>query len=192
MRSISVCPFNTSRAFFSSCHGPPSDDFERGRDRRIRSCVEVHDVRETVHIASAQPCCRAFDCPRHPSRYSWVDAGGRGSSHKQRVANRGTHSRMCCFPSGYTGHLRERGDQLCAFLDDIYVLCARHRVVPLFKQLSESLERVAGIRLHQRKTRVWNAGGIPQEDVHERLAVTRAQSSWDPRGHQLSPQKSCV
>ena len=40
-------------------------------------------------------------------------------------------------------------------------------MVPLFKQLSESLERVAGIRLHQGKSRVWNAGGIPPEDVLE-------------------------
>ena len=38
----------------------------------------------------------------------------------------------------------EHGEQLCAFLDDICVLCAPHRVVALFKQLSESLERVAG------------------------------------------------
>ena len=71
----------------------------------------------------------------------------------------------------------ERGEQLCAFLDDIYVLCTPHRVVPLFKQMSESLERVAGIRLHQGKTRVWNAGGIPPEDVLE-----LGRDAWQSHG----------
>ena len=50
-------------------------------------------------------------------------------------------------------------------------------MVPLFKQLSESLERIAGIRLHHGKTRVWNAGGIPLEDVLE-----LGRDAWHPHG----------
>ena len=71
----------------------------------------------------------------------------------------------------------EHGEQLCAFLDDIYVLCALERVVPLFKLLSESLERIAGIRLHQGKTRVWNRRGTPPEDVAE-----LGRDAWQPDG----------
>ena len=54
-------------------------------------------------------------------------------------------------------------EHLCAFLDDIYLLCPPERVVPLNKLLSETLVRVAGIRLHQGKTKVWNKAGIAPE-----------------------------
>ena len=96
-----------------------------------------------------------------PSRYSWVDAGGRQRFVTQAEGGeQGDPLMPLLFSIGIHGALEEvassteRGEQLCAFLDDIYVLCAPHRVVPLVKQLSESLERVAGIRLHQGKTRV--------------------------------------
>ena len=40
-------------------------------------------------------------------------------------------------------------------------------MVPLYKLLSETLARVAGIRLHQGKTKVWNKAGRAPEDVQE-------------------------
>ena len=106
----------------------------------------------------------------------------RGSSHKQRVAQ-GDSLMPLLFSIGTHGALEEvassmeHGEQLCAFLHDVHVLRAPHQVVPLFKQLSESLERVAGIRLHHGKTRVWNTGGIPPEDVLE-----RGRDVWQPHG----------
>ena len=119
-----------------------------------------------------------------PSRYSWVDADGRQRFVTQAEGGeQGDPLMPLLFSIGIHGALEEvassieRGEQLCAFLDDIYVLCAHHRVVPLFKQLSESLERVAGIRLHQGKTRVWNAGGIPPEDVLE-----LGRDAWQSHG----------
>ena len=69
------------------------------------------------------------------------------------------------------------GEQWCAFLDDIYVLCQHSRVVPIFKLLSEALERVAGIRLHQGETRVWNRSGTAHQDVWE-LGL----EAWQPQG----------
>ena len=39
--------------------------------------------------------------------------------------------------------------------------------MPLYKLLSETLARVAGIRLHQGKTKVWNKAGRAPEDVQE-------------------------
>ena len=58
----------------------------------------------------------------------------------------------------------EDGEQLCVFLD---VLCLPHRVVPLFKVLRESLDRVAGIRFHEGKTKVWKRSGTAPEDIEE-------------------------
>ena len=64
-------------------------------------------------------------------------------------------------------YLEEVAEHLCAFLDDIYLLCPPERVVPLYKLLSETLARVAGIRLHQGKTKVWNKAGTAPENVQE-------------------------
>ena len=47
------------------------------------------------------------------------------------------------------------------------MLCQPDGVVPLFKLPSEALERVAGIRLHQGKTKVWNRSGKVPEDTLE-------------------------
>ena len=81
----------------------------------------------------------------------------------------------------------ERGEQLYAFLDDIYVLCAPHRVVPLFKQLSESLARCrdqTSPRENSGLERRRDPSGRYPRTREGRLAVTLAQSSRDPRGHQ--------
>ena len=59
----------------------------------------------------------------------------------------------------------------------MYVLCLPHRVVPLFKVLRESLDRVAGIRLHEGKTKVWNRSGTAPEDVEE-----LGEEAWQPEG----------
>ena len=50
-------------------------------------------------------------------------------------------------------------EQICAFLDDVYMVCQPERVRVLYDRLAESLIRVAGIHFHEGKTRVWNASG---------------------------------
>ena len=47
-------------------------------------------------------------------------------------------------------------EQLCAFLDDVYALRSPDRVKPIREVLARALHRVAGIRVHQGKTSVWN------------------------------------
>ena len=62
------------------------------------------------------------------------------------------------FSIGIQGALEEvstllhAGEQLCAFLDDVYIVCQPDRVRFLHDQLGEALFRVAGIRLHEGKT----------------------------------------
>ena len=65
------------------------------------------------------------------------------------------------------------GEQLSAFLDDVYLLCDPSRLKVLYELLEETLSRVAGIQLHQGKTRVWNRahGGD-----HRRDDVVRKES----------------
>ena len=63
--------------------------------------------------------------------------------------------------------LLKPGEHLCAFLDDIYMVCEPERVRPLFNILGAALQREAGISLHIGTTRVWNRGGIVSENVEE-------------------------
>ena len=71
----------------------------------------------------------------------------------------------------------ERGEQLCAFLYDVYLLCRPNRVTTLFTLLRDALERRAGVQLHQGKTKVWNKSGRPPEDVR-----TLGRDTWQPAG----------
>ena len=73
-------------------------------------------------------------------------------------------------------HLKD-GEQLCAFVDDVYVFCQPHRVVPLFKLLRDSLRRVASIRLHEGRTGVWNRSGTAPVDIEE-----LGEEAWQPKG----------
>ena len=66
---------------------------------------------------------------------------------------------------------------MCAFLDDVYLLCPPSRVQPLHKVWTEALSRHAGIQLYQVKTKTWNQAGIVPENV-ENLGP----AAWQPEG----------
>ena len=116
----------------------------------------------------------------------------KGSSHKLRVANRGPTHAFVVFHRDALEEVAssmERGEQLCAFLDDIYVLCAPHRVVPLFKQLSESLERVAGSDFTKGKLGSGTQEGSLRGTLGSHTGSKFSGPLWAP---ELSPPKSCV
>ena len=88
------------------------------------------------------------------------------------------------------------GERLCAFLDDVYLLCEPSRVKELYVLLADALIRVVGIHLHQGKTRgehgteagfhlitsrTWGPKcGNPRASqcwAHQRIAKERANSS---------------
>ena len=55
-------------------------------------------------------------------------------------------------------HLQE-GELLFAFLDDVYVVSKPDRTRVLYDLLADRLHAMAGIQLHEGKTRTWNVGG---------------------------------
>ena len=65
---------------------------------------------------------------------------------------------------------------LFAFLDDIYVVSHPDRTQPIFARLQTALQDLAGIQLHQGKTRIWNAAG--EEPTN--LAALQGVDSPDP------------
>ena len=72
--------------------------------------------------------------------------------------------------------LRE-GEAISAFLDDKYVVSAPERTGELHGALEDALWRHARIRLHQGKTRVWNAAGEEPSDL-ARLQPVGADPVW--------------
>eukprot|EP00973_Karenia_brevis_P035275 4865127-Karenia_brevis.AAC.1 len=53
-----------------------------------------------------------------------------------------------------------QGDEhVFAFLDDVYVVAKPERISSIYAMLEECLRDMAGIHLHQGKTRCWNRAG---------------------------------
>ena len=59
------------------------------------------------------------------------------------------------------------GEQLFAYLDDIYVLCLPERVRPLYDLLKGALKEDTGLDLNEGKTRVYNRAGEEPAGVRE-------------------------
>ena len=56
-------------------------------------------------------------------------------------------------------------ETLCAFLDDIYVVCRPERVATVYALVERHLYEHAGIKLNTGKTKVYNTGGTKPEGV---------------------------
>ena len=75
-------------------------------------------------------------------------------------------------------------EHICAFLDDIYTVCAPEIIRPIFDLLQRHLYEIAGIEIALGKTRVWNQGGAAPpniQDLEEQAARTGDQV-WNPDG----------
>ena len=58
-------------------------------------------------------------------------------------------------------------EKVCAFLDDIYLLCKPDRVRHLYDRVAHHLYENTGIRLNMGKTKVYNHGGFKPRRVEE-------------------------
>ena len=69
------------------------------------------------------------------------------------------------------------GEELAAYLDDVYATCSPERVVPVFELLKDALWEVSGIRLNLGETKVWNSSGCEPEGLD-----TIGEDVWSPEG----------
>ena len=99
------------------------------------------------------------------SSYTWFDEKGeRHVVNQAEGGEQGDPLMPLLFSIGMQGALEhhagqlQEGEDVFAFLDDVYILCEPHRVHTLHTLLEAALWSVAGIRLHQGKTRAWNRG----------------------------------
>ena len=103
------------------------------------------------------------------STYDWYDdEGERKTVTQAEGGEQGDPPMPLLFSIGIQSAVEEvcrsllAGERLCAFLDDLYLLCAPRRVRHLFDL---ALHRNVGIQLHQGKTCVWNRSGTVPENV---------------------------
>ena len=74
------------------------------------------------------------------------------------------------------GQMQEE-ELLFAFLDDIYIVSSPVRTRAIYDLLQDHLHRMAGIQLHEGKTRVWNRAGVCPPNVAD-----LGDEVWSPRG----------
>ena len=102
-----------------------------------------------------------------PSRYSWRDAAGTQHVIVQcEGGEQGDPLMPLLFTLGIHDALEETkdaledGEELLAFLDDIYAISEPGRTRAVCNTLAKKLPTKAGIHLHTGKTRVWNQEGV--------------------------------
>ena len=161
---------------------------------RPHICQEIHEgVRSRMRPFSIRPLHQSRDrlCgphaqnsfrrqPKHDDphcgrcwsvrpRVGEAPLNASGTTSVDRCSRRGTFSDSAGGTShsiGIQGALEEvaaalfLGEQMCTFLDDVYLLCDPGGSIV-------ALSRVAGIQLHQGKTRPWTRAGIPPEAIEE-------------------------
>ena len=140
---------------------------------RLRNMPGAREILPFVRLSYAQP-----------SEYSWYDESGQRRTVRQAEGGeQGDPMMPLLFSIGIQGALEEVSrslrpeERLCAFLDDVYLLCLPDRVASLYELLSDALLRMAGIRLHQGKTRTWKNAGIVPEGIEE-----LGEEAWQPDG----------
>ena len=69
------------------------------------------------------------------------------------------------------------GEFLFAFLDDVCIIASPARTRTIYNLVQDRLHTMAGIQLHQGKTRVWNREGTCPADLED-----LGEEVWSPRG----------
>ena len=70
------------------------------------------------------------------------------------------------------------GEDLYAYLDDIYVTCQPERAGPAFTALGTALWERANIRVHLGKTQAWNAAGEEPSALLDALPAAARADAW--------------
>ena len=125
-----------------------------------------------------------LSCGR-PSSYTWYDdAGEQRTVTQAEGGEQGDPLMPLLFSIGIQGVLGKKSPRIWWMAsscvrswDDVYLLCEPTRVEPLFKVLEESMLRIAGIQLHQGKTRAWNPAGVAPDNIAE-----IGEAVWQPEG----------
>ena len=122
-----------------------------------------------------------------PSTYTWYDEEGAAHNVHQGEGGEQGDPLMPAFyalaqhPALHDLHTQlQDGEAVFAFLDDVYVVAPPERVRVLYDALAAALWAHARIRLHEGKTRIWNAAGEEPPNIAD-LAADSEPTGPSPR-----------
>ena len=150
-------------------------------DHVLRSAM-LSKLHEVESLRGLLPFVRS--AYSRPSVYHWQEDGGQWRQIRQSEGGEQGDPLMpllfCLAVHDAFVEVQEHlqaGEEIFAYLDDVYALSTPERSRDLYDLLAQKLHDVAGIRLHTGKTRTWNrAGAVP-----ERMAEL-GPSVWSPAG----------
>ena len=109
-----------------------------------------------------------------PRTYTWYDEDG--AAHVVHQGEGGEQGdplmpALYAHPALHDLHTKlQDGEAVFAFLDDVYVVAPPERVRVLYDALAAALWAHARIRLHEGKTRIWNAAGEEPPNIADLAA----------------------
>ena len=146
-------------------------------DHISRSCM-LQGLQSDPSLATLSPYVRQFY--GEPSTYLFYDEAG--AAHKIQQGEGGEQGDPL-MPALYAvGQHRallqvhselQAGENLFAYLDDIYLTCPPERAGALFASITAALRDAANVQVHLGKTRAWNEAG---EEPSSLLAILPAAS----------------
>ena len=130
----------------------------------VRRAAFLKALRDDPTLSSLLPLVKALYT--NASTYLWTD--DRGEVHEVTQGEGGEQGdplMPALFALGQHSALQAAatqllpGEQLFAYLDDLYVVCTRERAAAAFKAVADSVYAHAGVKSHLGKLRAWSRGG---------------------------------
>ena len=146
-----------------------SIDGVRAYDHISRASM-LSGLQHTPSLTALLPFVAQFYA--EPSAYVFYDA--EGAAHEMPALYAlGQHPALLQAHAALTP-----GEDLHAYLDDIYVTCQPERAGPAFTALGTALWERANIRVHLGKTRAWNAAGEEPSALLDALPAAARADAW--------------
>jgi hypothetical protein len=119
-----------------------------------------------------------------PSKYQWIDDAGESHTILQgEGGQQGDPLMPLLFALGLhealatvSAQLRP-GEEICAFLDDVYAHCGPDRIQAVYGLIEQALREQAGIDVNLGKTKVWNKANARPPNVE-----ALGDRAWCPGG----------
>ena len=151
-------------------------------DHISRRCM-VEGLRDEAALLPLLPYVAQFY--GSPSTYLFFDESGCPSEiHQGEGGEQGDPLMPALYALGqHKALLQAReallpGEQLYAYLDDVYATCPPERAGILFEALSTALQARANVQVHLGKTRAWNAAGEEPRTLLLRLPSEARPLTW--------------